>query len=75
MTLLAEYSVSDYMNANLDKAYFISFCIEQAESWVRRRMGERKVALGYVCVYEFDETAKAWHLGPVTLYQDFFAER
>ena len=51
-----------------DIAYFISFCIEQyknekgitykqAEDWVKRKMGERKVSKGYVCEYEFDETA------------------
>lgn len=29
----------------------------QAEDWVRHRMSERKAFKGYVCEYEFDETA------------------
>ena len=46
-------------NRTLDygRGFYTTTSYEQAESWVRRRMGEKKVALGYVCVYEFDETA------------------
>lgn len=31
----------------------------QAADWVRRRMGERHTATGYVCQYEYDETKAA----------------
>ena len=46
-------------NRTLDygRGFYTTTSYEQAVSWVRRRMGEKKVALGYVCVYEFDETA------------------
>lgn len=46
-------------NRTLDygRGFYTTTSYEQAESWVRRRMSEKKVALGYVCVYEFDETA------------------
>ena len=39
------------------RGFYTTTSYEQAESWVRRRMRETKVSLGYVCVYEFDETA------------------
>ena len=39
------------------RGFYTTTSYEQAESWVRRRMGEKKVSCGYVCVYEFDETA------------------
>ena len=46
-------------NRTLDygRGFYTTTSYEQAESWVRRRMGEKKVSLGYVCVYEFDEAA------------------
>ncbi len=46
-------------NRTLDygRGFYTTTSYEQAESWVRRRMGEKQVSLGYVCVYEFDETA------------------
>lgn len=46
-------------NRTLDygRGFYTTTSYEQAESWVRRRMGEKKVSLGYVRVYEFDETA------------------
>lgn len=46
-------------NRTLDygRGFYTTTSYEQAESWVKRKMGEKKVSLGYVCVYEFDETA------------------
>ena len=46
-------------NRTLDygRGFYTTTSYEQAESWVRRRISEKKVPLGYVCVYEFDETA------------------
>ena len=39
-------------NRTLDygRGFYTTTSYEQAESWVRRRMGEKKVSLGYVCV-------------------------
>ena len=44
-------------NRTLDygKGFYTTTSYRQAEDWVKRRMGERKVSKGYVCVYEFDE--------------------
>lgn len=39
------------------RGFYTTTSYQQAEDWVKRRMGEKKVSLGYVCVYEFDETA------------------
>lgn len=46
-------------NRTLDygRGFYTTTSYEQAESWVRGRMGEKQVSLGYVSVYEFDETA------------------
>lgn len=46
-------------NRTLDygQGFYTTTSYEQAKSWVKRKMGEKKVSLGYVCVYEFDETA------------------
>ena len=46
-------------NRTLDygRGFYTTTSYEQAESWVKRKMGEKKVSLGYVCVYEFDEIA------------------
>lgn len=46
-------------NRTLDygQGFYTTTSYKQAEDWVRRRMGERKVSTGYVCVYEFDEVA------------------
>ena len=46
-------------NRTLDygRGFYTTTSYEQAESWVRRRISEKEVPLGYVCVYEFDETA------------------
>lgn len=46
-------------NRTLDygRGFYTTTSYEQAESWVRRRMGEKKVTLGYISVYEFDERA------------------
>lgn len=46
-------------NRTLDygRGFYTTTSYEQAESWVRRRMGEKKVTLGYISVYEFDEMA------------------
>ena len=44
-------------NRTLDygRGFYTTTSYEQAEAWVRRRMSEKKVSLGYVCVYEFDK--------------------
>ena len=44
-------------NRTLDygQGFYTTTSYRQAEDWVKRRMGERKVSKGYVCVYEFDE--------------------
>ncbi len=46
-------------NRTLDygRGFYTTTSYEQAESWVRRMMGEKKVTLGYISVYEFDEMA------------------
>ncbi|MBO5498162.1 MAG: DUF3990 domain-containing protein [Bacteroidales bacterium] len=46
-------------NRTLDygRGFYTTTSYEQAESWVRRRMGEKRVTLGYISVYEFDEMA------------------
>lgn len=46
-------------NRTLDygRGFYTTTSYKQAEAWVRRKMFERKVSLGYICVYEFDETA------------------
>ena len=46
-------------NRTLDygRGFYTTTSYEQAESLVKRKMGEKKVSLGYVCVYEFDEIA------------------
>jgi len=46
-------------NRTLDygRGFYTTTSHEQAESWVRRRMDEKKAQLGYVCVYEFDDLA------------------
>jgi hypothetical protein len=46
-------------NRTLDygQGFYTTTSYKQAEDWVRRRMGERKVSKGYVCEYEFDESA------------------
>ena len=42
-------------NRTLDygRGFYTTTSYEQAEAWVRRRMSEKKVSVGYVCVYEF----------------------
>lgn len=44
-------------NRTLDygRGFYTTTSYEQAEAWVRRRMSEKKVSVGYVCVYEFDK--------------------
>lgn len=46
-------------NRTLDygRGFYTTTSYEQAESWVKLKMGEKKVSLGYVCVYEFDKIA------------------
>ena len=46
-------------NRTLDygQGFYTTTSYKQAEDWVRRRMGERKVSKGYVCEYEFNESA------------------
>ncbi len=46
-------------NRTLDygQGFYTTTSYNQAEDWVRRRMRERKVSKGYVCEYEFDESA------------------
>lgn len=43
-------------NRTLDygSGFYTTTSYEQAEAWVRRKMSEQKVAIGYVNVYEFD---------------------
>ena len=44
-------------NRTLDygRGFYTTTSYEQAEAWVRRRMSEKEVSVGYVCVYEFDK--------------------
>ena len=46
-------------NRTLDygRGFYTTTSYKQAEDWVRRRMTETKVSVGYVCVYELDESA------------------
>ena len=46
-------------NRTLDygRGFYTTTSFKQAEDWVRRRMSENKVSVGYVCVYELDESA------------------
>lgn len=46
-------------NRTLDygRGFYTTTSYKQAEDWVRRRMSEKKVSSGYVCVYELDESA------------------
>lgn len=46
-------------NRTLDygRGFYTTTSYQQAEDWVRRRMTEKKVSVGYVCVYELDESA------------------
>lgn len=37
--------------------FYTTSSYEQAEAWVRRRMAEKRVPLGYICAYELDESA------------------
>ena len=37
--------------------FYTTSSYEQAEAWVRRRMAEKRVTLGYICAYELDEPA------------------
>ena len=45
-------------NRTLDygQGFYTTSSYEQAEAWVKRRMAEKKVIKGYICVYEFDES-------------------
>ena len=45
-------------NRTLDygRGFYTTTSYKQAEDWVRRRMTENKVSVGYVCVYELDES-------------------
>ena len=46
-------------NRTLDygRGFYATTSFKQAEDWVRRRKSENKVSVGYVCVYELDESA------------------
>ena len=46
-------------NRTLDygRGFYTTTSFKQAEDWVRRRMSENKVSVGFVCVYELDESA------------------
>ena len=46
-------------NRTLDygRGFYTPTSFKQAEDQVRRRMSENKVSVGYVCVYELDESA------------------
>ena len=46
-------------NRTLDygRGFYTTTSYRQAEDWVRRRMTETKVSVGYVCVYDLDESA------------------
>ena len=46
-------------NRTLDygRGFYTTTSYKQAEDWVRRRMTENKVSVGYVCIYELDESA------------------
>lgn len=45
-------------NCTLDygRGFYTTTSYKQAEDWVRRRMTENKVSVGYVCIYELDES-------------------
>lgn len=45
-------------NRTLDygQGFYVTSSYEQAEAWVKRRMDEKKMTRGYVCVYELNET-------------------
>lgn len=45
-------------NRTLDygRGFYTTTSYKQAEDWVRRRMTENKVSVGYVCIYELDES-------------------
>ena len=45
-------------NRTLDygRGFYTTTSYMQAEDWVRRRMTEDKVSVGYVCIYELDES-------------------
>ena len=45
-------------NRTLDygRGFYATTSFKQAEDWVRRRMTENKVSVGYVCIYELDES-------------------
>ena len=44
-------------NRTLDygSGFYTTTSYQQAEDWVKRRMNERKLELGFVNVFEFDE--------------------
>lgn len=46
-------------NRTLDygRGFYTTTSCKQAEDWVRHRLAEKKASNGYICVYEFDETA------------------
>lgn len=54
-----EYPEIRESNRTLDygQGFYTTTSYEQAEAWVRRRMNEKRVSRGYVCVYELDESA------------------
>lgn len=37
--------------------FYTTSSYEQAEAWVKRRMDEKRVSQGYICVYELNEVA------------------
>lgn len=45
-------------NRTLDygRGFYTTTSYKQAVDWVRRRMTENKVSVGYVCIYELDES-------------------
>ena len=45
-------------NRTLDygRGFYTTTSYKQAEDWVRRRITENKVSVGYVCIYELDES-------------------
>lgn len=46
-------------NRTLDygRGFYTTTSFQQAEAWVRRRMSEKGVSDGFVCIYELDESA------------------
>lgn len=44
-------------NRTLDygSGFYTTTSFEQAQAWVKRRMDEKKMSKGYVCVYEYNE--------------------